>query len=102
MNNASTNNDTTAKWPRKIFVTGIDTDAGKSYATGWLAQRINDIGGNAMTMKFVQTGNSGFSEDIAIHRRIMGIEPTSADRLHITAPEIFSYPCSQELAARIY
>lgn len=101
MNSASTNNDITAKWPRKIFVTGIDTDAGKSYATGWLARRINENGGNAMTMKFVQTGNSGFSEDIAIHRRIMGIEPTAADRLHITAPEIFSYPCSPELAARI-
>ena len=71
MNNASTNNDITAKWPRKIFVTGIDTDAGKSYATGWLARRINENGGSAMTMKFVQTGNSGFSEDIAIHRRIM-------------------------------
>lgn len=42
-------------WPSKIFVTGTDTDAGKSYATGWLANLINRQGGNAMTMKFVQT-----------------------------------------------
>ena len=28
-------------------------------------------------------------------------DTTAADRLHITAPEIFSYPCSPELAARI-
>lgn len=89
------------QWPTKIFVTGIDTDAGKSYATGWLANIINSHGGNAMTMKFVQTGNKDFSEDILVHRRIMGIEPVNADLLHLTAPEIFSYPCSPELAARI-
>ncbi len=86
---------------KKLFVTGIDTDAGKSYATGWLANLINSEGGNAMTMKFVQTGNEDFSEDIQVHRRIMGIEPQPVDLLHITAPEIFSYPCSPELAARI-
>lgn len=86
---------------KKLFVTGIDTDAGKSYATGWLANLINSEGGNAMTMKFVQTGNEDFSEDIQVHRRIMGIELQPVDLLHITAPEIFSYPCSPELAARI-
>lgn len=89
------------KWPSKIFITGIDTDAGKSYATGWLANLINREGGNAMTMKFVQTGNKDFSEDIEVHRKIMGIEPAAVDLIHLTAPEIFSYPCSPELAARI-
>lgn len=88
-------------WPAKLFVTGIDTDAGKSYATGWLANFINANGGNAITMKFVQTGNHDFSEDILVHRKVMGIEPVNADLLHLTAPEIFSYPCSPELAARI-
>ncbi len=86
---------------RKLFITGIDTDAGKSYATGWLANRINSEGGNAITMKFVQTGNQDFSEDIAVHRRIMSLEPQPVDLQHITAPEIFSYPCSPDLAARI-
>lgn len=82
-------------------MTGIDTDAGKSYATGWLANLINAEGGNAITMKFVQTGNTDFSEDIAVHRKIMGMEAADADRRHLTAPEIFTYPCSPELAARI-
>lgn len=86
--------------PHKIFITGIDTDAGKSYATGWLAAKINAEGGNAMTMKFVQTGNTDYSEDIAVHRKIMGIGMTEHDLRHTTAPEIFSYPCSPELAAR--
>lgn len=88
-------------WPTKIFITGTDTDAGKSYATGELANLINGTGGNATTMKFVQTGNQEVSEDIIVHRRIMGIEPTSADKLGLTAPVIFTYPCSPDLAARI-
>lgn len=88
-------------WPSKIFVTGTDTDAGKSYATGWLANHINSKGGNAMTMKFVQTGNNDMSEDIEVHRRIMGIGYTEFDLDHTTAPEIFTYPCSPDLAARI-
>lgn len=89
------------RFPSKLFVSGIDTDAGKSYATGWLARLINESGGKAMTMKFVQTGNTDYSEDIITHRKVMGIELTAADRLHLTAPEIFSYPCSPDLAARI-
>lgn len=88
-------------WPNKLFVTGIDTDAGKSYATGWLASEIKKAGKESMTLKFVQTGNKDFSEDILVHRKLMGIELTSYDKLGITSPEIFTYPCSPELAARI-
>lgn len=85
----------------KVFVTGIDTDAGKSYVTGVLAAGMREAGNKAITMKFVQTGNTDFSEDITVHRRLMGIEPENADILKITAPEIFTYPCSPELAARM-
>lgn len=94
-------NDTGVCFPEKIFISGIDTDAGKSYATGWLAKLINSAGGNAITMKFVQTGNADFSEDITVHRKVMGIDDVEADRLRLTAPEIFTYPCSPELAARL-
>lgn len=89
------------KWPERLFITGIDTDAGKSYATGWLARHMMDMGLSVITQKFVQTGNQEFSEDIQVHRRIMGIEPQTVDLLHLTAPVIFSYPASPELAARI-
>ena len=57
-------NKNTEKWPSRLFITGIDTDAGKSYATGWLANLVSADGGRPMTMKFVQTGNDDFSEDI--------------------------------------
>lgn len=85
----------------KYFVTGIGTDVGKSWATGWLAKRFMDEEKSVITQKFIQTGNEGRSEDIEVHRRIMGIEMTSEDIDLITAPEIFSYPCSPDLAAKI-
>lgn len=85
----------------KIFVSGIDTDAGKSYATGYLATRLAQQGKRVITMKFIQTGNLGNSEDIDVHRRIMGCGYLPEDLDHTTAPIIFSYPCSPQLAARI-
>ncbi|MDE5745206.1 MAG: dethiobiotin synthase [Paramuribaculum sp.] len=84
-----------------IFISGTDTDAGKSYATGWLASRIADEGKTVATMKFVQTGNKGFSEDIAVHRSIMGISSLPEDLSGLTAPEIYTYPASPSLAAKI-
>ena len=83
------------------FVSGIDTDAGKSYATGYLAREWNKNGKRTITQKFIQTGNVGHSEDIDLHRRIMEIPFTWEDQEGLTMPEIFSYPCSPHLAARI-
>lgn len=84
------------------FVSGIDTDAGKSYATGWLARELNNQGRRTITQKFIQTGNvPGYSEDIELHRRLMDIPYTEEDLAGLTKPEIFSYPCSPHLAARI-
>lgn len=83
-----------------IFVTGIDTDAGKSYATGWLANQIAATGRSVMTQKFVQTGNEGRSEDIELHRRIMHRD-MAAEEYVLTAPMIFTYPSSPHLAARV-
>ncbi len=83
------------------FISGIDTDAGKSYATGYIASRLMKKGVKAITQKFIQTGNNEYSEDIELHRRIMGIDPLPEDIDHTTAPIIFSYPASAQLAARI-
>ncbi len=85
----------------RYFVTGIGTDVGKSWATGWLAKRYMNEGKTVITQKFIQTGNEGRSEDIEVHRQIMGIQMTEEDKELITAPEIFSYPCSPDLASKI-
>lgn len=84
-----------------IFISGIDTDAGKSYATGLLARRMAAEGHSVITQKFIQTGNVGYSEDIELHRRLMGIAPTDDDRDMTTAPVIFKFPSSAQLAARL-
>lgn len=92
----------TEKWPAAVFVTGIGTDVGKSYATGFLARELASRSGKSViTQKFIQTGNREFSEDIAVHRQIMGLPMQTVDKLHITAPVIFSYPASPDLASRL-
>ena len=91
----------TSSFPKTIFVTGIGTDVGKSYATGWLAKTMAQAGANVITQKLIQTGNKDLSEDIDIHRRIMGIPLQPRDLDHTTAPMNLSYPASPHLAARI-
>lgn len=83
------------------FVSGIDTDAGKSYCTAWLALQFMAQGKWVITQKLVQTGNVGHSEDIDLHRRLMGTGYLPEDHEGLTMPEIYSYPCSPHLAARI-
>ena len=83
------------------FISGIDTDAGKSYCTAWYARQLAQNGKRVITQKFIQTGNVGHSEDIDLHRRIMETGYLPEDREGLTMPEIFSYPCSPHLAARI-
>lgn len=85
----------------KYFVSGIHTDAGKSYCTGWFAKELMNQGQKVITQKFVQTGNVGMSEDIEVHRRLMGTGLLPEDLNHTTAPLIFTHPCSPQLAARL-
>lgn len=87
--------------PQVLFVTGIGTDVGKSFVTGWLAREIIASGTPCITQKMIQTGNTDFSEDIERHRKIMGIGHLDVDDSHLTAPVIFTYPASPHLAARI-
>lgn len=83
------------------FVSGIDTNIGKSYTVGYLARTWNEKGIKTITQKFIQTGNVGLSEDIELHRKIMGIDLLPEDLSGLTMPEIFTYPCSPHLAAEI-
>ena len=71
------------------FISGIDTDAGKSYCTAWYAKQLSLNGQRIITQKFIQTGNTGHSEDIDLHRRIMG---RAHHARNILLP-LFSPPC---------
>ena len=83
------------------FVSGIDTEIGKTYATGYLAKLWTEQGQRVITQKLVQTGNVDVSEDIEKHREIMGSGWFQEDHEKLTMPEIFSYPASPHLATRL-
>ena len=54
------------------FIAGIDTGIGKTVATGLVARSLRRRGVDAITVKMVQTGNDGFSEDLEAHRALCG------------------------------
>ena len=83
------------------FISGMDTNIGKSYATGYLAREWNAKGIRTITQKMIQTGNSHVSEDIKLHRHIMGCGWLPEDDERLTMPEVFTYPCSPHLASEI-
>ncbi|TKG96601.1 ATP-dependent dethiobiotin synthetase BioD [Puteibacter caeruleilacunae] len=83
------------------FISAIDTDAGKSIATGYLAKYIQQQGGSVITQKMVQTGCEGVAEDLITHREIMGVELMEEDKNFITCSQVFDYPASPHLAAEL-
>ncbi len=86
---------------RVYCVSGIDTDIGKTIATGLLAKSCQEKGVRTITQKIVQTGCTGLSEDILRHREIMEMELQQVDLNGCTCPYVFSVPCSPHLAAKL-
>jgi dethiobiotin synthetase len=83
------------------FVSGIDTDAGKTVAVGLMARYLMKQGVRVITAKLVQTGNDGFSEDLLKHRAMMGVGSFEEDKEGLTASQIFKFPSSPHLAAKL-
>lgn len=87
---------------RVIFVTGIDTNIGKSYATAYLKCLLESEGQErVVTQKMIQTGNVKRSEDIVLHRKLLSEPWSEEDEQGLTAPIVLSYPASPHLAARL-
>jgi dethiobiotin synthetase len=81
-------------------ISGIDTDIGKSVAVGLMARYLLRQGKRVITQKMIQTGVSGtVSEDILLHRRLMGTGLLPADESGGTCPYLFTMPASPHLAA---
>ncbi|ADN02270.1 dethiobiotin synthase [Spirochaeta thermophila] len=86
---------------RVIAITGIDTGIGKTLVTGLLARSLTEEGRRVITAKAVQTGcEAPIAEDIALHRRIMGIPFQEEDLTGLTCPYCYRLPASPHLAAR--
>ncbi len=84
-----------------IAISGIDTDIGKTIVTGTIARCLYEQGDSVFTQKMVQTGCTESSDDILVHRQLMGIELTEEDRNGLSCPYIFAVPCSPHLAAEL-
>lgn len=86
---------------RTLAIGGIDTDVGKTYATGLLARYLLQQGHKVTTLKLVQTGCTGVSDDIRLHRQLMGQPLSSFDQEGTSCPYLFPFPASPRLSARM-
>ena len=92
-----------------LFISGIDTDIGKTYATGIIAKALMQQGKNVITQKLVQTGvaidaNSnevGIADDIITHRQLMGMALQPCDLGYTTCPHRYQKPASPHLSAKL-
>ena len=86
---------------RVYFVSGIDTSVGKTIATGVMARWLLQRNISVATVKLVQTGCHNYSEDLEMHRVIMGVPPFPEDIAGLTVPQTFDFPASPHLAATL-
>ncbi|SUD90821.1 dethiobiotin synthase [Psychrobacter phenylpyruvicus] len=97
-----------------FFISGIDTDIGKTYATAALAQALlqqtqqagsnnatNSYSISVITQKLVQTGCEDIAEDIITHRAMMGIDLQEVDYQGLTCPYVFKRPASPHLSSAL-
>ena len=92
-----------------LFISGIDTDIGKTYATGMIAKALMQQGVNVITQKLVQTGvainpdngEMNIADDIVTHRQLMGMAMQPCDTDNTTCPFRYEKPASPHLAAKL-
>ena len=92
-----------------LFISGIDTDIGKTYATGMMAKALMQQGINVITQKLVQTGVSvnsdsremNIADDIVTHRQLMGVAMQPCDTDNTTCPFRYEKPASPHLAVKL-
>ena len=92
-----------------LFVSGIDTDIGKTYATGMIAKALMQQGVNVITQKLVQTGVAinpfngevSIADDIITHRQLMNIPLQPCDLDFTTCAHRYEKPASPHLATRL-
>jgi dethiobiotin synthetase len=83
-----------------IFITGTDTEVGKTTVCGLLGCYLKNRGYRAITQKWVQTGSKGFSGDIDLHLKLMGRKRKEInDYLPYVSAYSFAFPASPHLAA---
>jgi len=88
---------------KAVFVTGTDTEVGKTVVCGLLARYLNEQGSRVVTQKWIQTGSTDdIPEDIATHlclmdRDVSHIESFRSD----VCPYQLKMPASAHLASEV-
>jgi dethiobiotin synthetase len=85
---------------KSIFITGTDTDVGKTLVSGLLLRFLRRQGTDAGYQKWVATGGAENPADLAACLRLAGLAPDPA-LLDLRVPYRFSQPFSPHLAAEL-
>lgn len=88
---------------KAVFVTGTDTEVGKTLVCGLLAHYLNEKGLRVVTQKWIQTGSvDDIPEDISTHLCLMDrdISHIEAFRAEV-CPYQFKMPASAHLASEL-
>jgi len=87
---------------KAVFITGTDTEVGKTVICGLLANYLLSKGRTVITQKWIQTGSENFPPDIAVHLDLMGKNKSDIeDYLPYIVPYAFRLPASPHLAAAL-
>lgn len=89
---------------KKIFISGIGTEVGKTYVTGQWLRLLVAKGVRASSFKLVQTGMSPeatVAEDIVAHRQLSAQPLSLLDSAGLSCGAHFAYPASPHLAAAL-
>lgn len=81
---------------KSLFITGTDTDAGKTFVTACLLDYFIHKGLNAAYQKWVSTGDQGPAADLLFCEQAAELPETDRE---LQVPYSFSYPASPHLAA---
>jgi dethiobiotin synthetase len=83
-----------------FFITGTDTNVGKTIATGLIAKECLDLGLTTVTQKWIQSGSNESLSDIDTHLSIMGLNKNDYKLyLKSMSPYSFKLAASAHLAA---
>lgn len=91
--------------PKGLFITGTDTEVGKTIVTAGLLRYLRARGIDAVSMKPVQTGAVALNgalvaPDLEFHHHAARLKPAEAERA-LMAPYLYEPACSPHLAGRL-
>jgi len=85
-----------------FFISGIDTDIGKTVLTASMAKFLLDKKRAVTTFKLAQTGSpDGRSMDVDAHRKLAQMPLSGCDKKKLTFPIVYTYPASPHRAAKL-